>query len=355
MAYKSTEEIVDALRYYNDIIEDIPESFEVHNEYLIDGMTTDDFITGYKTYHDLIKTLNTEMIATPDKFRLIAADKKGILKPTCAIHYPYLWLFIALSRSGEVKKGILHVNGEEFLSYTKGKVLGSHDAYPKNIESLIFKLNEYGFEVVGYKQGEPVDFTIEYKANSYLLPTIKASTLSQYQAKSLVSDYACFNALMFKTAPKDIMFFTDTHTAKLMPPHLLNFVTTAISELGKIGYNIIGERHHRHDGGWLKFKAYQFYYDTNRIHAILDIIDFPKNENYLGTLPEKYITFITDNMKCKGCKKGGCKWMRAGELFGKKRAWCNSSNYTRLAGFPSDIADIPYVVDIIANIYARKK
>ena len=160
---------------------------------------------------------------------------------------------------------------------------------------------------------------------------------------------------MFKTAPKEKMSFNDTHTAKLMPPHLLDFATNVIAELGKIGCNVITERHHKHDEGWLKFKAYQFYYDTNRIHAIIDIANLPKNEKYLGTLPEKYINVIKEKMKCRGCKKGDCNWMDIGELFGKKRAWCGSSNYTRISGFPSSVEDIPYVVDIIANIYGKKK
>ncbi|MCL2013818.1 MAG: hypothetical protein FWG69_02380 [Oscillospiraceae bacterium] len=349
MAYKSTQEMIDHLKHYNFIIEKIPETFEVHGEYLIDGMIAGDFILGYKEYRDLIKNLNERMIASPESFGLVA-DKKGIEKPVNTIHYPYLWLFIALARSGEVRKGLLYVNGAEFLAYAKGKTLGSHNAYPKNIESMINKLSEYGFDITGYKHREPVDFTIEYKSNPYLLPVIKASTLSQYQAKSLVSDYACFNALMFKTAPKEKMLFPDTHTAKLMPQHLIEFITTAISEFGKIGLNQMAERHHKHNEGWMKFKYYQIYYSPNNIFTLFDITNHEIHEKYLESLPEKYFNTIKDHINCKTCRKN-CKTLRVGELFGKKRAWCNSSRLR----FPcDDINDISIVIDIITTLYGKK-
>jgi len=47
MPYKSTQEMIDAIKYYDSVIEEIPDVFEVCHEYLIDGMTTADFIVGY--------------------------------------------------------------------------------------------------------------------------------------------------------------------------------------------------------------------------------------------------------------------------------------------------------------------
>ena len=350
MIYKTTQELVDAFKKYNSAIEEIPETFEVHNDYLIDGMTAENFITGYHSYHGLIKKLNIDMIASPESFGLVAPNKKGVIKPVSSVHYPYLWLFIALALSGEVKKGILYVNGATFLEYARGKALGSHDAYPRNIESLMTKLSEYDFDIVGYKHGEPTDFVVKYKANTYLLPSIKASTLSQYQAKSLVSDYACFNFLMYKIAPKEKMIFTDTHTAKLMPPNLIEFITTTISEFGKIGLNQVAERHHKHDEGWMKFKYYQIYYNTNNIFTLFDITNHEIHEKYFENLPEKYFNTIIDHKNCKTCRKD-CKGLRVGELFGKKRAWCNSSRLR----FPcDDINDISIVIDIITTIYGKK-
>lgn len=351
MAYKSIQEMTDTMKHYDSVIEEIPETFEVHSEYLIDGMTVSDFVAGYKIYHHIIKKLNSDMIASPASFRLIAADKKGIDKPVNMMHYPYLWLFIALALSGEAKNGVLNVNGAEFLEYTKGKVLGSHDTYPRNVETLMNKLPEYGFDVSGYVHSEPNDFTITYKASPYLFPAVKASTFTQYQSKSLVADYACFNVLMFKTAPKEKMPFTDTHAAKYLSPPQIEFITTAISELGKIGLKQMAERHHKHSEGWMKFKAYQIYYSPRGITTLFDIHDLDKNEKYLETLPEKYINLIRDNAKCRGCRKGECGRRYVGELFDKKAVWCNTTRFR----FPSEVGDIPYVIDIITNIYGKKK
>ena len=351
--YKSTQEMIDALKDYNAAIEEMPETFEVHNEYLIAGMTVDNFITGYKAYRNIIIKLNQDMISDPESFGLVVCDKKGALKPVNAIYYPYLWLFIALALSGEMKDGKLYVSGPAFLEYTKGKPVGSHNSYPKNVDSLIHRLGEYHFNITGYKHGENSDFTVEYTDNVYLLPVIKASTLTSYQAISLLSDYACFNFLMFKTASKERMIFSDTHTAKIMPVQLVENMNTIIDEFGKIGFAPAAERHHKHDMGWIKFKYYQVYYGLDRLCGILDIHDLYKHEKYLETLPERYLNLIKENLKCKGCKKGECNWRRTDELFGKKRVWCNSSGYLRFY-FPTGTEDTVCAAEIIANIHSKK-
>jgi len=214
MVYKSAQEMIDMIIEYNSEIEEIPDVFEVHHDYLIDGMTDENFIDGYKAYHNLIKRLNKDMINTPEAFGLLSVDKKGVAKPVNKFQFPFLWLFIALARSGDVKNGILHVNGSTFIEYIKGKKLGAIATYPRNIDSMVKKLSEYGFVISNYHHGEAADFTMSFAENPYLLPAIKASTLSRYQEKSIVCDYACFNARMFKTAPADRMDFSDTHTAK---------------------------------------------------------------------------------------------------------------------------------------------
>ena len=362
MAYKSVQEMLDDLEYYNSIIEEIPKTFEVHDEYLIDGMRAADFIEGYRTYRDVIKKLNLEMLASPENFGLLASDRKGIVKPVNSMNYPYLWLFTALVRAGDIKKGVLYVNGTMFLEYVKGKKFSDRDTIPKNVEWLMLRLTDYGFDIAGYKHGESVDFTVEYRSIPYMIPAIKASTLSRYQEKSFISDYACFNTLMFKIAPKEKMAFADTHTAK----HHLNtqqveYLTTLISELGKLGFNQIAERHHEPSVGWMKFKPCQVYYQTVGHRPFIkgmsfrtDLGGLTKNEKYLETLPEKFINAITDGAKskCRGCKKGKCNHLYAGELFGKKSAWCNVAGL-RLDG--SDIDDIPYLIDIIVNIHGKNK
>jgi len=177
MAYKNTQELIDDLIQYNAEIEYIPDVFDVHTDYLIDGMTDENFIAGYKAYHSLIKRLNTNMIATPGDFGLLSMDKKWIAKPVNKFQFPFLWFFIALARSGEVKNGMLYVNGATFIEYAKGKKLGAIATYPRNIDFMINKLPEYGFVISNYHHGEAVDFTISFAENPYLLPAIKASKI----------------------------------------------------------------------------------------------------------------------------------------------------------------------------------
>ena len=377
MAYTTVRAMIDDLIEYNAEIEEVSDIFKVHHDYLIEGMTVDNFITGYKAYRDLIKQLNTDMIVCPDSFGLLAADKKGVAKPVNGFQFPFLWLFIALARSGEVRNGILHVDGTMFFEYTKGKKMGAIATYPRNIDSMMKKLSDYGFSISNYSHGEAVDFTVAFTNNPYILSAIKASTLTRYQEKSIVCDYACFNALMFKTAPKEKMSFSNTHTAKKMKTEYVDRANAIINGFASIGLSPAAERHHNYGVGWMKFGVYfQFYYGVDGLHGILNIHDLYNHEKYLETLPEKYLNIIKGNLKCRGCvckndnckhkhREDGiikcrdcglsaCKWRRTDELFGEKRIWCNSSNYLGL-NYPTNIEDIPYAVDIITNIHGKKK
>jgi len=379
MAYASIQEMIDEIIKYNTKIEEILDIFDVHNDYLIGGMTAENFIIGYKAYHALIKQLNNCMIASPKSFGLVEPDKKGVIKPVNKFQFPFLWLFIALARSGEVKNGKLHINGATFLEYTtRGKKLGAIRTYPRNIKTMMSKLTEYGFDIKNYVHDEPTDFIMECPNNSYLLSAIKASTLSRYQEKSIVCDYACFNAMMFKTAPKEKMQFSDTHTAKVMPQNLVERVNAIISEFASIGLSPSAERHHNYNDGWMKFGTYfQFYYNPEGIHGIMNIYNLKENMDYLKTLPEKYLENIKNHLKCRGCvcKNDKCKrkhteneifkcigcgfpgseCSRRGTdiLFGEKRIWCTGTYLSCF--FPTELEDIPYAVDIIATTHGKRK
>jgi hypothetical protein len=377
MAYKTSKEMIDKITAYNAEIEEIPNVFEVHKDYLIDGMTDKDFITGYKAYRDLIKRLNTDMVAAPEAFGLLSLDKKGAAKPINKFQFPFLWLFIALARSGEVKNGVLCVNGAAFIEYAKGKKLGAIATYPKNIDAMINKLPEYGFVISNYNHDKPTDFTVSFTENPYLLPAIKASTLSKYQEKSIVCDYACFNARMFKTAPGERMAFSDTHTARKMPKEYVDRANAIINEFASIGISPAAERHHNYWDGWMKFGVYfQFYYGVKGLHGILNIHAVPAHETYLATLPEKYLNLIKSKLGCKGCrcKNDKCKQRNAETrkcnacqlavsecrgrqtcyLFGEERVLCHPSGYMML-NFPTELEDIPCIVDIFAAVHGKKR
>jgi len=378
MAYKTVQAMVDAINLYDSDISNISDTFKVHGDYLINGMNTDDFVSGYKAYHGLIKRLNTDMVAEPDRFDLVLPDKKGVMKPVNSFNIPFLWLFIALGRSGEVKGGVLHVNGGEFFAYARGKTLGAINAYPRNIAAMMRQLSDYGFVIQGYRYGEANDFTVEHTESPQMLAVIKASTLSRYQEKSIVCDYACFNAAMFATAPKERMPFADTHTAKMMPPELVAQVNTIISAFTTIGLSPNAERHHKPHEGWMKFGTYfQFYYNPWRIHAILNIHDVRKHFDYLSSLPKKYMQIIANHLKCRGCccknekcprkhmentpiKCIGCGYPGSecarrctDVIFGEKRIWCAGSYL--MVNFPTEADDIAVAVNIIAHVNGKKR
>ena len=233
--------------------------------------------------------------------------------------------------TGEMKKGALCVDGVAFLEYSMGKkAFGSHDAYPRNLSVIIEKFGDYDFTTEGHTFGGPANFTVKGDAN--LLAMMKAVTLISYRAKSLVSDYACFNCLMYKYPVKKKMDFTDTHTAK-------------------IKHGIANERRHNHTDGWLRFKYFQIYYGVNNIYTIFEIKDLAAHKEYFELLPEKYYNIFKDSAKCRECKQGECSRRFVGELFGVKSAWCNTS---ALRNF-NEIYDLLAAIEIIKNIYLKKQ
>ena len=173
------------------------------------------------------------------------------------------------------------------------------------------------------------------------------------------------------------MDFSDTHTAKKMKKEYLDRANAIIDGFATIGISPAAERHHKYWMGWMKFGVYfQFYYGVEGLHGILNIHSVPTHEVYLSTLPEKYLNLIKTKLGCKGCRckneeckhknaaartckacqpaVSGCKGYQTVYIFGEESVICHPSGYT-MVKFPTEMGDIPYIVDIIASIHGKKK
>ena len=349
MGWKSLDELVGRIDEYDGAIEDIPAEFDVHGDYLINGASSADIAAGYRDFRDLIKRINGDIIASPEDFGLVAPDKKGNPKVVEATFYPFLWVFTALAASGELAGDVLSVRGEEFVSYAGEKALGSHDAYPRNLEVVMAKLADYGFALEGYRFGAAEDFIV--RADSGLLTAICAAVMTPSRFKNMLSDYALFNCAIFKYGLKEKLAFEDTHIAKNSPDYVVEYVTAAIREFAAIGQGIGAQRHHSHYEGWMRFKYFQIYYGVNKLHTIFEAKNLHEHKEYVEALAEKYCNIFRDGGKCRGCRNGECDRRWVGEMFGVRAAWCTTSAYH---GF-NEAADLAVVVEIIGEIYPGKR
>jgi hypothetical protein len=358
MGYKNTADMLNDFKRFAGYFKEAKGEFPVHADYLIDGMTENEFNHGYDEYRKLMLNLQNDMCDKPGEYGLFTYDAKNNPKPAYHICYPYLWLFLALSFAGEVKNDVLHVSKEKFNEFVKGKAVGSHTGVPKNIGMLLNKLADFGITVDDYTNDEAEIFTISAKTPR-LMTVIKASTLSQYARKSMMSDYVTFSEKLYGIGMKEQIRIEETYTYRIMPAERQEFASLLVAELAKSGWKSYIERHHNPDGGRLTYPTLEYYYNANtdvwdREHGgtwiFIRLDNVFQHLDYVENIPGKYRTIWENAMKCRGCRKGECPRRYVGKLFGVSRAWCNSAKPT----YHCRIEDIPHIVEV-ARVMAKAK
>lgn len=319
MGYKTIDEMKAEFRHFSDNLMDVPETFPVHPDYLIDGMTEADFCAGYRAYRDLMLRFQTAMLESLDEYGLVVPDKKGAMKPLLQMNDPLLWLFMAWSMSGVVTDGVLHVDGAKYAEYLGGRKMGSHTAIPKNIPQILAHLDGFGIHVSGED-----DFTVTAD-DPNLIRAAKASTLSPYCPASMHSDYYAFNWRIYQY-PRSVkkIPLESTVTVQRMPEEQRKLMFGLIGVLAENGFRSYKFRHHHVECGWLHFGCMELYYGYDRPFCILIAPwNLHAHHDYVEALPEKYRSIWENTNRCHGCRKGECRFRYIGELFGKNGAWCS--------------------------------
>lgn len=340
MGFKNKDELINGLATFSDYFKyTVPESFAVHTDYLIDGLTESDFCKCYEIYRQKMLTLQLAMIDNPEEFGLIETTKKGELKPVHSMPNVYVWLFLALAQSSEVKDGILFVDGKTFGGFCKGEKVGKNVSTPKNIGKTLMKLCDFGFSITGDING---DFQISSDISG-LCATIKASVMTKYAGLSMTSDYPAFNYRMYKFAADETIPFEETMSYSLMNEQKKEFSSKLISEMKNQGWGKYIFFPHSINGGRLTFPTVEYYYNIHHGSGILIRItkgfDF---KSYMESLPERYYNFWKSAKTCRGCKKECNGRVIDEELFGKKTVVCinNVKVY-----YECETQDIPYIID----------
>jgi len=174
------------------ILIDIPDSFEIHNDYLKD-MNNHEFMEAFKQIWHIFKNIYVDIASNQHEFGISKKEKMYAWTPYRPVSLLY-FLFV----SGVVENRILTVNIDKFNE--------THSQL-KNIAVLIERLHDYGFEfegLQGYKIPKNTNtIKLTYPDNQNIIAIMK-----------YMADKACkcdkrkdFNSCYFR------LFTEDTNTA----------------------------------------------------------------------------------------------------------------------------------------------
>ncbi|MCL1794533.1 MAG: hypothetical protein FWG34_11770 [Oscillospiraceae bacterium] len=350
MGYKNKEELVNGIIAFSEYFKHlVPESFSVHSDYLIDSLGESDFCGCYETYRQKMLALQLAMAEKPEDFGLIAENKKGEAKPVHNMANAYVWLFLALAQSGEIKNDVLFVDGKTFKGFCQGNKVGKNESTPKNTDKLLCRLCDFGFEINGDIAG---DFRLSSNVPG-LCPTIKASALTKYAGMSMTSDYPAFNYRMYKFGIGESLPFEETMSYSLMNEQKKEFSSKLISEMKKQGWEKYIFFPHSINGGRLTFPTVEYYYSINyNSHVLIRITKGFDFKSYMDSLTERYYNFWKACKTCRGCKKE-CGARRIDEeLFGKKTVICPGN--VKVV-YECETQDIEYIIDAALRTAGKKQ
>ena len=348
-----------------DGFESIPDEFPIHSDYLIDGIASNEWIAAYKQYQVIFRDMQAEIAANPDKYGIITLTKSGEYKLLDRMTHHILWLFVSLAQSGEIKNDILYVNGALYLEYINGKSIGSRNATPKRIDCLFHVLTKFGFDVHNFHFGENKDFTISTPKFPRLITVIKASTLTQYCKKSLVSDYASFNFRMYSIAANAPLPMESTHTYTIMEEDCQAFISGLLDYLRINGWVKNGERHHWFNDGWLSYHKknkwatvdgkprhlgtrIEIYYHPDYFRLLISGGDGAVDRaEWMCALPQPYGEHWKIQMQCRGCRKGECKARRIARNGDTAVVLCA---WHKIHLDPNPKTDLPIIIDILNRL-----
>jgi len=355
MQYENKEALSNAINNYYKHFLDIPDNFEVRQEYLLDGIIKSDFIKAFKDYRDLIYSIYQDIENNPDEYGFTAIDKKGGFKGTKQPIQCITWLMYALGKAGEVKNRALIISAQKLNEIFAGK----HDCQLTGVNNSIInrntlfsKLVEHGFEfsISNFDKIEN-DFNLVIRKNPDISVALKAFTLSWYSNESFNCDYAGFNYNIFSVGFNDRLPYKHLYIATTASEKTKAYIETLISEISKLGYEYKNIRHHGFRSNVWMYRCCFFYQENDNIWINLPPHYVPKHNRdayykHLESMPEKY----RSRHRCRGCRKE-CANMVIETADNKKAAYCTPNLMLHNL---NQIEDIPYIVELIKVMFQRK-
>ena len=356
MQYESEEALSTAIAEYSHHFFQIPDTFDVKPEYLLDGISGSHFTKAFKDYRNLIAGIYADMSNNPDGYDFVTTDKKGNFKNTKQPIQCIMWLMYALGKAGEVKNRTLVVSSQKINEIFSGK----HDCIVKGVNNslinknhLFQKLTAFGFQfsTSDFDKIES-DFTVTVTNNPDIIVAIKAFTLSWYSDVSFNCDYAGFDYYVFSVGFNEDLPYKYLYVATIASEQTKKYIETVITELTKLGYKHKNIRHHGFRSNVWMYRCCFFYQSDDNIWMNCPVHYAPKNKKdaylkHLESMPEKYRSRKLCAPACR--KECGNRSIEVED--GKKIAYC--STHLHLHNL-NQLEDIPYLIDLIKATFQSK-
>ena len=356
MQYESKEALSKAIDEYRNHFLEIPDAFEVKQEYLLDGISAGDFVKAFKDYRNLIESIYVDISENPENYGFVTTDKKGNFKNTKQPIQCITWLMYVLGKAGEVKNRTLVVSAQKINEIFAGK----HNCIIKGVNNslinknnLFEKLTAFGFQfsISDFDKIEN-DFTVTIANNLDIIIAIKAFTLSWYSDESFNCDYAGFNYYVFSVGFNEDLPYKHLYIAATASEQTKEYMETVIAELTKLGYKHKNIRHHGFRSNVWMYRCCFFYQSDDNIWMNCPAHYAPKNKKdayfrHLETMPEKYRSRKLCNFTCRK----NCGNMSIEVEDGKKVAYCYPHLHLHNL---NKIEDIPHLIGLIKATFKSK-
>ncbi|MCL1787864.1 MAG: hypothetical protein FWG38_07730 [Defluviitaleaceae bacterium] len=356
MQYESKEALSSAIAEYSRHFLQIPDTFDVQPEYLLEGISADDFAKAFKDYRNLMANIYAEMADNPDGYDFVTTDKKGNFKNTKQPIQCITWLMYALGKVGEVQNRTLVVSSQKINEIFAGKhgciVKGINNSLV-NKSNLFHRLIAFGFHfsISDFDKIEQ-DFTVTIAGRPDIMVAVKAFALSWYADVSFNCDYAGFNYHVFSVGFAENLPYKHLYIATSASEKTKQYMETVIAGLAGLGYKLKNIRHHGFRSNVWMYKCCFFYQNGDNIWMNCPAHYAPKHKRdayfkHLEAMPEKY---RSRKLCAPACRKI-CATRVIEMEDGKKVAYC--SPHLHLHNL-NQLEDIPYLINLIKATFKSK-
>ena len=360
---KTIEQLSIALQSYNTYMCEIPEKFNVLEEYL-HGLTALDFCAAFKKLQEIVVNIYNYLYDNPKTIGLVIVDKKtGELKVQTSQHISCIKkLLYVLGRHSNLDENVLSIPMELLMnaymtyypniSVELAETIKEYDINKRNkffeskhMRSVFECLQMFGFKVEGLEDSEIKSLRIQYPQQPSVIIALKAFSTPNICRISFGFDFTKFNYRVFSHASNAKIPLEDLYSYCLLPTEHQKFLSELNQAMKELNVDY-GEC----ESGWYNGTLPCQYIYKNKIRILQNIenglmpavvVRFGKKADKITKLIESFPPeFYNSIARCRGCKKGGCDHRISVTAAGEKYVLCNIAWW----GFPPVVDAVPYIV-----------
>ena len=352
---KTPEQLSGALRSYNDYLCDVPNGFDVLEEYLGE-VERHEFCRAFKALRDIVADIYDCLRDSPQEIGLVKINKKtGEAAVQTSQHISCVKkLLYAIGRFSELESDSLNIRMDSLMNaymtyYPNSSVelassINVFDADRRNkffeskhIRPVFRILERFGFAVDGAGDEAYEDaatLKIRYPQLPSVINAMKSFALPEICRASFGFDYAKFNYRVFAHPKAAKLPLADLYSFQLLPDGHKRF----LARLNQVMEEETGADYGECESGWYNGTLPCQYIYQNKLRVLQNIENgcMPAIVITSGMKTEKilqktgkyieYFKSLPDGcrsaVRCRGCKKGDCEGRIAIAADDRKHAMC---------------------------------